>query len=448
MKKLELITTQQPGFVTFDNYETIKENLTRYVAESFEDVDYSIQGYEAAVADRDELKQTKDIITKTTKELKAAYSAPYVEIENKLNELAAILDGPYKRAKQFVDDTESERKKEAILNYAKEKAVQLDDAGLKIVESDAFFNPKWLNKTFTVKKYQDEIDSIMQTAAKDIHTIQSTGGKHTAVMMARYYETLSLEGIKSFVESLESSEDTVDVLSLPSEKNALGYKVLKITATEDQMAIIMDQLEMLGVDVEELEDGMPKAMEELTVPDFDSFVVFDIETTGTNGAASGDRESKITEIGAVRVVNGEVVEKFDELANPGRKIVPRIARLTHITDDMVADKPPVDEVLRMFRDFVGDSIVVGHNIKSSDLRYITKAADKAGVHFDNPFLDTYVLAKQFKEQMNWEKLNLSYLSSLYGFEHKEVHRAWSDAEVNAKIYFVLKELYEGARHGE
>ena len=60
----------------------------------------------------------------------------------------------------------------------------------------------------------------------------------------------------------------------------------------------------------------------------------------------------------------------------------------------------------------------------------------------NQFLDTYVLAKQFKEQMNWEKLNLSYLSSLYGFEHKEVHRAWSDAEVNAKIYFVLKELYE------
>lgn len=448
MKRLELITTQQPGFVTFDNYETIKENLTRYVADAFADADYNLQGYEAAVADRDELKQTKDIITKTTKELKAAYSAPYVEIEDKLNELAAILDGPYKRAKQFVDDTESERKKEAILNYAKEKAVQMDDAGLKIVESDAFFNPKWLNKTFTVKKYQDEIDSIMQTAAKDIHTIQSTGGEHTAVMMTRYYETLSLEGIKSFVESLESSEDTVDVLSLPSEKNALGYKVLKITATEDQMAIIMDQLELLGIDAEELEDGMPKAMEELTVPDFDSFVVFDIETTGTNGAACGDGEAKITEIGAVRVVNGEVMEKFDELANPGRKIVPRIARLTHITDDMVADKPPVDEVLRMFRDFVGDSIVVGHNIKSSDLRYITKAADKAGVHFDNPFLDTYVLAKQFKEQMNWEKLNLSYLSSHYVFEHQEVHRAWSDAEVNAKIYFVLKELYEGARHGE
>lgn len=442
MNKFELITTQQPGIVTFDNYELIKENLTRYVSESFENVDYNIRGYEAAKADRDELKQTKDIITKTTKELKAAYSAPYVEIENKLNELAEILDGPYKKAKAFVDETEAVQKKEAVMKYAYEKAAELGEVGLKVVNSNAFFNEKWLNKTFTVKKYQDEIDSIIQTAAKDIHTIQTTGGDNTSIMMARYYETLSLDGVKSFVDSLESSEVDIDALALPSEKNAIGYKVLKITATEDQMAIIMDQLEMLGVEVEELEDGMPKTMEELTVPNFDSFVVFDIETTGTNGAASGDGEAKITEIGAVRVVNGEVVEKFDELANPGRKIVPRIARLTHITDEMVADKPPVDEVIKMFHDFVGNSIVVGHNIKSSDLRYITKAADKAGVHFDNQFLDTYVLAKKYKEQMNWEKLNLSYLSSLYGFEHQEVHRAWSDAEVNAKIYFVLKELFE------
>lgn len=442
MNKFELITTQQPGIVTFDNYELIKENLTRYVSESFENVDYNIRGYEAAKADRDELKQTKDIITKTTKELKAAYSAPYVEIENKLNELAEILDGPYKKAKAFVDETEAVQKKEAVIKYAYEKAAELGEVGLKVVNSNAFFNEKWLNKTFTVKKYQDEIDSIIQTAAKDIHTIQTTGGDNTSIMMARYYETLSLDGVKSFVDSLESSEVDIDALALPSEKNAIGYKVLKITATEDQMAIIMDQLEMLGVEVEELEDGMPKTMEELTVPNFDSFVVFDIETTGTNGAASGDGEAKITEIGAVRVVNGEVVEKFDELANPGRKIVPRIARLTHITDEMVADKPPVDEVIKMFHDFVGNSIVVGHNIKSSDLRYITKAADKAGVHFDNQFLDTYVLAKKYKEQMNWEKLNLSYLSSLYGFEHQEVHRAWSDAEVNAKIYFVLKELFE------
>ena len=444
MKNFELITTQQPGCVTFDNYETIKDNLVRYVAESFENADYSILGYEAAKSDRDELKHTKDIISKTTKELKTAYSAPYIEIENKLNELADILDVPYKRAKQFVDEMEAEKKRVDILKYAKDKASEFGDIGAKIVNSTAFFNTKWMNKTFTAKKYQDEIDNILQTAVKDIHTIQTTGGEHTSVMMARYYETLSMDGIKSFMEALETSEDNVDVLAIPSEKNALGYKVLKITATEDQMAIIMDQLELLGVDVEELEDGMPKAMEELVVPDFDSFVVFDIETTGTNGAASGDGGAKITEIGAVKIVNGEVVKTFDELANPGRKIVPRIARLTHITDEMVADKPSIDEVIKLFHEFVGDSIIVGHNIKNSDLRYIVKAADKVGVHFDNQFLDTYILAKKYKEQMKWEKLNLSYLSSYYGFQHQEVHRAWSDAEVNAKIYFELKELYKNA----
>ena len=61
---------------------------------------------------------------------------------------------------------------------------------------------------------------------------------------------------------------------------------------------------------------------------------------------------------------------------------------------MVADKPPVDEVIKMFYEFVGDSILIGHNIKSSDLRYITKAANKAGVNFKVPFLDTYLLAKK------------------------------------------------------
>lgn len=83
---------------------------------------------------------------------------------------------------------------------------------------------------------------------------------------------------------------------------------------------------------------------------------------------------------------------------------------------------------------------MGHNIKSSDLRSICKAAKKAGVHFNVPFLDTYILAKGYKEKMKWEKLNLSYLSGYYGLEHKEVHRAWSDAEVNAQIYFELQKL--------
>ena len=414
--------------------------MQTYINDTFANVDYESEGFEVASADYEELKKMRDVVTKKQKELEKAYSAPYVAVEAMLKEIVSIIDGPYKKAKTFVDSTEKSQKKNEIMRYAMQKASEYGDVGRKIIESPTFFNSSWANKYTSVKSIHESIDSILNQAVMDVNSIQATGGDNTAVLMARYFETLSMDDFKSFKSSLSEIDIEIDSMSVESENNVLGYKILKITATEDQMASIMDQFEIMGVEVEEIEDGMPKAMEELMTPDFDSFVAFDIETTGSNGAANGDSEAQITEIGAVRVVNGVVTERFDMLANPGRKIVPRIARITHITDDMVADQPPVSEVIKKFHEFVGDSIVVGHNIKSSDLRYITKAADKTGIHFDVPFLDTYFLAKRFKDTQKWEKINLGYLAQQYGFEHKEAHRAWSDAEVNAQVYFELQKL--------
>ncbi|MCQ2493635.1 MAG: DUF1351 domain-containing protein [Lachnospiraceae bacterium] len=440
MDELVLNTTQTPGVVIFENYEEVKASLQTYINETFAEIDYEKEGLKIASADYEELKKMRDAVSKKQKELEKAYSAPYVTVESMLKEIVSIIDVPYKKAKTFVETAEKSQKKNEVMKYAEEKASEYGEIGKKIIESQAFFNSSWVNKSTSAKSIHDVIDSIFQQAASDINTIQAIGGEHTSALMARYYETLSMDGVKSFLASLNETNTIIDPLSVESENNVLGYKVLKITATEDQMASILDQLEMMGVDAEEIEDGMPKAMQELTIPDFDSFVAFDIETTGSNGAANGDSEAQITEIGAVRVVNGRVVEKFDQLANPGRPITPMISRITHITNEMVADMPPVDEVIKMFYQFVGDSILVGHNIKSSDLRYITKAAKRAGIHFDVPFLDTYLLAKRFKKSQGWEKVNLGYLAQRYGFEHKEAHRAWSDAEVNAEVYFELQKL--------
>ncbi len=442
MNELIISAYGVPGSVTFDNYEEVKGALQTIIESHFEGVDYDEEGLDAATEDAAYLKQLDKAIKDKKKELKEAYSAPYVEVEEKLDELISIIKPYLNNAKGYMDTAEKREKRDAVMSYAKSVAEGYGDAGRKILESPAFFKDKWLLKGTTAKKYQDEINEIFEQGAADINSIQAVGGENTAALMATYYENLSMDKVKSFLSTLSEQTEETDPLSVESEDNVLGYKVLKITATEDQMAVLMDQIDLMGLEVEEIEDGMPKPMEELTEPVFNSFVCFDIETSGSNGAASGDVEAKITEIGAVRVVNGEIVEKFDMLANPGRKIVPRIARLTHITDDMVKDAPPVDEVIRKFHEFVGDSILVGHNIKSSDLRYINKAAKAAGVHFDGPFLDTYILAKRFKKEQGWEKLNLSYLSGLYGFEHKEVHRAWSDADVNALIYFELKKLCE------
>lgn len=197
---------------------------------------------------------------------------------------------------------------------------------------------------------------------------------------------------------------------------------------------------MLGLDVDELEDGMPHDMEELLDPNFDSFVAFDIETTGTYGAANGDDAPEITEIGAVKVENGVIVDRFSKLANPGRKIVPRIAKLTHITDDMLVNQPPVDDVIRQFKAFVGDSILVGHNIKNCDIPYISKAAKRAGVLFENHFFDTYRYAKTKKAKMGWINVKLEYLSEYFCISQPDAHRAWCDAEANVGVYFKLKEM--------
>jgi DNA polymerase III epsilon subunit family exonuclease len=172
-------------------------------------------------------------------------------------------------------------------------------------------------------------------------------------------------------------------------------------------------------------------------------VAFDIETTGTFGAAAGDSSPEITEIGAVKVVDGQIVDRFSKLADPGRKIVPRIARLTHITDEMVRGKPPIADVIRKFKEFVGKEILVGHNIKNCDIPYIIKAAKRAGVAFDNQYFDTYRYAKKKREENHWDNVKLEYLSRQFGIEQPDAHRAWCDAEANVGVYFKLKELGEG-----
>ena len=435
---LVVLAYQEPGVVLFHNYEALKAELGRGLA-YYNSFEYSVENIDIAITNRDELKQVKKILEDKKKEIEVAYTAPYVDVEAKLIELIDMVKVPFKIADDFIKTAEKEVKRREILSFARKKAEILGEYADKIIESPAFFNPKWLNATYRAKQWQGDIENIVSQASDDIVTIQSVAGKNAPALMAHYYETLSMDRAKQFVESMQEASEA-DSLDGSDDDSAIGYKVLKIFASERQMLQLMTQIELMGLDVEEIEDGMPKAMEELTVPNFDSFVAFDIEHTGTFGAAHGDAEAEIIEIGAVKVVNGVVVDKFDELCNPGRKIVPRIARLTHITDDMVADKPSVDEIIKQFKTFVGDSILIGHNIKGCDIPHISRAAKRAGVSFENMFLDTKPLAKKYKDVCGWHNVKLTTLSEYFGIAQLEAHRAWCDAEANAYVYLNLKEL--------
>ena len=163
----------------------------------------------------------------------------------------------------------------------------------------------------------------------------------------------------------------------------------------------------------------------------DEFVVFDIETTGLSAA-----NCKITEIGAVKIKNGEILERFNIFVNPECPIPAEIVELTGITDEMVADADKIDVVLPKFFEFVGDRLLIAHNA-DFDTGFIRVAAKEQGLEFKNPYLDTLGLARAIIPTLKSHKLDrLADYYKLGEFNH---HRACDDAEMLANIFFKMME---------
>ncbi len=444
MDELTILTRQEPGIAEFNNFDEIKDYLDARL-EVYRNLVYSEDSLKTAKADKAALNKLKKALDTRRKEIKAIYMEPYLRIEAQIKELTAMIDEPLSAIDGFVKDMEAEEKRqklELIWDWYRKEAAPLGELWEKGFESPGCVDAKWLNKSCKAAEWQQAVREKIAKAAADIQTIQNTAGAHTTAVLTKYFDGMDMEAATAFKRELEATEWVADaeVTAVSDDDRVIGWKVLKVSGTQRQMEQLLEQLELMGMDCDELEDGMPQPMRELTWPDFDSFVAFDIETSGTFGAASGDKPAEITEIGASKVIDGKVVEWKDWFCNPGRKIVPRIARLTHITDDMVADAPSVEEVIREFASFVGDLPLVGHNIKSSDLHYITRALKRAGIAMDNGFFDTYLYAKTLKDRYGWENVKLEYLSQIFGVEQPEAHRAYCDAEANVGVYFKLKDL--------
>lgn len=168
------------------------------------------------------------------------------------------------------------------------------------------------------------------------------------------------------------------------------------------------------------------------------YTLFDIETTGKSIYTA-----KITEIAAVKVRNSEIVDKFNQLVNPGEIIPLDIIVLTGITNEMVEGMPTIDEVLPKFLEFIGDDIIVGHNINSYDLNIIYDIAQELlGVTVYNDFVDTMDLAHCLNE-LDVPNYKLSTLCDFWGIKNDNVHRAYSDVSANNECYQKMKEYTVG-----
>ena len=442
MDNLQLLSRQQPGQVSIDNFQELKTALTAVLAR-YEGMVYTEDRLADAKADKKELSRLHRDIDDRRKEIKKAYLAPYQDFEAQIKELLAMVDAPLEEIKSFVSEMEvreKESKRREIEAYFFQRSAPLGTLAGQVLNSPAFFEAKWLNKSTSAKTWQTAVDEKIAKAAWNLKSIETSAGPHAGAVTAKYLETLSTEGLAEYRSQLAAVSALETSAAPVSTDRRQGSLTLRLTGGTEELAQVMEVLSMLAVVFEVLEDGRPQPMPELTRPDFDSFVCFDLETSGTYGAANGDGPAEITEIGAVRVVKGEITETFSQLVNPGRKILPRIARITHITDEMVADQPGPEEAVRLFADFVGDSVLVGHNIRQSDLHYIDAAARRAGIRLENSFFDTYRFARTLKEAQGWENVKLEYLSEVFGIAQPEAHRAWCDAQANALLYEKLKEL--------
>ena len=169
----------------------------------------------------------------------------------------------------------------------------------------------------------------------------------------------------------------------------------------------------------------------------DTFVVFDFETTGFN---AGGVDS-IIEIGAVKIKNGEILEKYDELINPGRPLPTRITEVTNITDEMLKDKDNEENAVKRFIKWFGNCPMVAHNAKF-DVSFLEMAYKKYGLgEFKNPVIDTLELSRTLDN--TYARHSLSALVKRYEvpWDEEAHHRGDYDAEGTALVFHkMLKKL--------
>ena len=158
------------------------------------------------------------------------------------------------------------------------------------------------------------------------------------------------------------------------------------------------------------------------------YVIFDLETTGIS-----PNYDEVIEISALKVKGGEVVDEFNTLVNPGRKIPFGATKVNGITNAMVAEAPAFSHVLAEFLDFAEDLVLVGHNIARFDMKFIWRDAEQYfGEIPQNNYVDTLQVARKHLPKM--EHHRLVDLAEHYGISSEGAHRALNDCYMNQKVY--------------
>jgi len=302
-------------------------------------------------------------------------------------------------------------------------------------------------KTVIPTEVQDELFGIFKTGSALAIRGSVKVDKFDGELYIEYNDVLKIKEVKRQDNAeekrvelhLHTCQSAMDATTKPEEvietAHRWGHEAVAITDHGNLQAFptAMLKAEKLGMKVlygveAYFVDDTARAVFGSNGADFhDEVIVFDIETTGLS-----PQTCKITEIGAVKVQDGEVREVYSTLVNPGVPIPEDVVKLTGITDEMVADARPISEVLPEFFAFIGDRMLIAHNA-GFDVSFIRRAAEELSLPFENAYLDTVAMSQYVNPDLKKHKLNiLAEYFELGDFNH---HRASDDAEMLSMIYY-------------
>ena len=280
--------------------------------------------------------------------------------------------------------------------------------------------------------------------AKEITIIANTVIEGEPLKKIQRMDNAEVKRVELHMHTQMSQMDAVTpVKDLIKRAMKWGMKSIAIT-DHGVVQSFPDAHKMLGYDNKDIK--VIYGVEAYLVPDKDPIVtrgkgqplddttycVFDLETTGISF-----RTEKITEIGIMKVRNGEVIDSFETFVNPEKPIPMRVQEITHITDEMVKDAPTIEEIMPKVLEFFGDSVLVAHNA-DFDTSFIKYNCDRMGLKFDNTYLDTLRLAKDLFP--DYKKYKLGIIAENLGIKVEVAHRALDDVDTTVKVFNVMLKM--------
>ncbi len=180
-----------------------------------------------------------------------------------------------------------------------------------------------------------------------------------------------------------------------------------------------------GVEAYLVPDGSPVVVNDKGQSIDTTYCVLDLETTGLSA-----KTEKITEIGIMKVRNGEVLEEFCEFVNPEKPIPQRVQEITNITDDMVKDAPTIEEMFPKVLEFIKGTVLVAHNA-TFDIGFLKTVAKDLGYEFDYTYVDTLPLARKLYPEL--KKHKLGKIAEYLKIKVEVAHRALDDVDTTVKV---------------